>query len=259
MTEQSVVLKTSNLCKSFFIDGKEINVLDNFNVEINKGEFVSLVGPSGCGKSTFLKLVMSIENITSGEIEIDGNKINGVSEKISMIFQEPRLLPWLNVEKNIGYVLPDHLSKKEKREIVDYHLKLVGLEKFKKAVPAQLSGGMQQRVSIARALALSPEILLLDEPFGALDAFTRSTMQEELLNIWQEKKTTMILVTHDIDEAIYLSNRILVMSANPGRCKRSIPVNISYPRAKNENPFLELRKTVLSEFMAKPKELEYYI
>lgn len=256
----NVILQVDHLHKSFQIGGKTVEVLSDINLEIEKGEFISVVGPSGCGKSTLLKLLLSLESITSGSIKVDGKEINGVSDKINMMYQEARLFPWLSAEKNIEFVLPSSMPKEEKRKLVDEHIKLVGLDKFRKAVPNQLSGGMQQRVSIARALVTRPEILLLDEPFGALDAFTRVSMQEELHRIWEEENRTMLLVTHDIDEAISLSNRIIVLDANPGRIKKIIKVGLRFPRERSSNEFLEIRKEILMALFNRGEEvIEYYL
>ena len=257
----NVILNLHHLKKNFDLKGKAIKVLDDINLDIKKGEFISLVGPSGCGKSTILKLISNLETPTSGEILLDGQLVNKPSEKCGVIFQESRLFPWLTVEKNIDFVIPKEVSKKNRKEIVQSHIELVGLKGFEKAIPNQLSGGMQQRVSIARGLAINPEILLLDEPFGALDAFTRINMQSETLRIWEEEKTTMILVTHDIDEAIYLSERIVVLSEKPGIIKEIIPVNLPRPRDRSNYDFMEVRRKVMLALFDKDKDidLEYYI
>lgn len=250
-----------NWMRCLRIKGEELVVLDGLNLDVKDGEFISLIGSSGCGKSTLVNLISSLENITSGEILIDGSKVNGLSEKVSMIFQESRLFPWMSVEKNIEFTLPKNISKKERKEISRKYIELVNLKGFEKAVPAQLSGGMQQRVSIARGLATNPKILLLDEPFGALDAFTRISMQEEPLRIRKENKTTMILVTHDIDEAIYLSDRIVVLSSKPGYVKKIINVDMPRPRDRSALDFISLRRTVLLALFDKRSDLdlEYYI
>lgn len=169
-------------------------------------------------------------------------------------------MPWLSVEKNIDFVIPKSVSKKERKELIDRNIELVGLSNFRNALPSQLSGGMQQRVSIARGLVTNPELLLLDEPFGALDAFTRMNMQQELLNIWREEGNTMILVTHDIDEAIFLSTKIVIMSERPGKIKKIISVDLPGQRDRSSEDFLLIRKSVLEEFFGKnEKMLEYYI
>ena len=180
---------------------------------------------------------------------LDGEPVNGPSPKCSMIFQEARLFPWLTVRQNIEFVIPDSVPKDKKREMVEYYTNLVGLSEFMNAVPNQLSGGMQQRVSIARALATRPQLLLLDEPFGALDAFTRMNMQNEVLRIREQDKTTMIIVTHEIDEAIYLSNRVVIMGKNPGVVKRIVPVDLPFPRDRTSAEFLEIRGEIMKEFL----------
>lgn len=239
------ILEIKHLKKDFIIKGNTVEVLKDINLSIERGEFISLIGSSGCGKSTILKLVTSLEDITSGEILIDGEAVKGPSEKVSMIFQESRLFPWLTAEENIEFTIPKTIPKEKRKEIVKQHIELVGLSGFEKALPSQLSGGMQQRVSIARGLATNPEILLLDEPFGALDAFTRINMQEETLKIWKEEKTTMIMVTHDIDEAIYLSDRIVVLSAKPGVIKDIVKIKLPRPRDRSSIDFMAIRRQVM--------------
>jgi sulfonate transport system ATP-binding protein len=255
------ILSIKHLKKNFEIKGQTVETLKDVNIDIQRGEFISIVGSSGCGKSTILKLITSLEDPTEGEITIDGEKVKGPSEKVSMIFQESRLFPWLTVEQNIDFTISRDIPKSQRQEIVRKHIELVGLKGFEKAVPSQLSGGMQQRVSIARGLATNPEILLLDEPFGALDAFTRVNMQQETLNIWEKEKTTMILVTHDIDEAIYLSDRIVVMSTKPSVIKEVIPVKLSRPRDRSSYDFMEIRRKVMLSLFDKDsdKQIEYII
>lgn len=257
------VLEISHLDKKFQIKGEPVNVLEDIHLTVKKGEVISIIGASGCGKSTLLKLITDLEEPSGGEIDIAGEKVTGPSEKCSMIFQEARLFPWLTVAENIGFPLDDKkYTREERKKLVDEHIHLVGLDEFRNAVPSQLSGGMQQRVSIARALVTRPEILLLDEPFGALDAFTRINMQEELLRIWEQEKTTMLLVTHDIDEAIYLSDRIIVLSAKPAHVKADIPVELGRPRDRSSEDFLYLRRKVMLELFEQTNsvhEVEYYI
>lgn len=261
MTENHIILRLEHVSKSFEIDNQQMEVLSDINLDIKEGEFICIVGASGCGKSTMLKLISSIETLSDGKIEIDGEEIREPSEKISMIFQEARLYPWLTAAQNIEFTLQDGLTKEEKKRLVAEHIELVGLKGFENALPSQLSGGMQQRVAIARALATHPEVLLLDEPFGALDAFTRVNMQKEMLRIWNAEKTTMIAVTHDIDEAIFLADRIVVMDSHPGRVKSVIPVRLHHPRNRSHEDFLLLRSRVLKELHNIPddKEIEYMI
>ncbi len=249
MTENKNILEIRDLHKEFYIKGQKFEVLSGVNLEVKRGEMIAIVGASGCGKSTMLKLITTLESISSGEILLDGEAVKGPSPKCSMIFQEARLFPWLTVRQNIEFVIPASVPKEKKAEMVDYYIKLVGLSDFVNAVPNQLSGGMQQRVSIARALATRPELLLLDEPFGALDAFTRMTMQQEVLRIWEQDKTTMIIVTHDIDEAIYLSNRVVIMGKNPGVVKKIVPVELPFPRDRTDSEFLKIRGEIMKEFL----------
>ena len=243
------ILEIHQLYKNFYIRGQKFEVLAGVDLTVKKGEMVAIVGASGCGKSTLLKLITTLESISSGEILLDGEPVNGPSPKCSMIFQEARLFPWLSVRQNIEFVISDAVPKAEKKEMVEYYINLVGLSEFTDAVPNQLSGGMQQRVSIARALATRPQLLLLDEPFGALDAFTRMSMQQEVLRIWEQDKTTMMIVTHDIDEAIYLSSRVVIMGKNPGVVKKIVPVTLPFPRDRTDPAFLEIRGEIMKEFL----------
>jgi len=245
-------LEISHLNKIFEVDGGQVQALDDINLTINKGEFVSIVGASGCGKSTLLRIIGGLETKTDGSIASDGKPIEGTSEERGMAFQESRLFPWLTVEKNVLFGLPYRekkiLSKKEQLELAYKYLELVGLADFGKAYPNQLSGGMQQRVSIARALIENPEILLLDEPFGALDALTRINMQEEIQRIWEHEKKTMILVTHDIEEAVYLGDRIIVLSSRPGRIVKIVNVEMPRPRFRSSAEFVDIKKSIMKEF-----------
>jgi len=262
MQNNNTILSINNVKKNFRIKNNTVEVLGGINIEVKSGEFISIVGESGCGKSTLLKMITALEDVTEGEIAIDGETVKAPTEKCSVIFQEPRLFPWLSVEKNIAFTMPKTMPAEEKRRIVSEHIELVKLNGFEKALPSQLSGGMQQRVSIARALATRPELLLLDEPFGALDAFTRINMQEETLRIWRQEKTTMVLVTHDIDEAIYLSDRIIVLSAKPGVVKADIKVNLDHPRRRSDYEFLQIRRNVMLELFRNgnnTQDVEYYI
>ena len=191
-------LQIKNVYKNFIIDKEKHEILKNINIDVKKGEFISIVGASGCGKSTLLRIIAGLETVSSGDVFLDDTPIRGTSPKCKMAFQESRLLPWWNVEKNIAFGLDKKTDEAEKKELVSHYINLVGLNGFEKALPKQLSGGMQQRVSIARALISNPQLLLLDEPFGALDALTRINMQKEVLKIWESEKKTMILVTHGV-------------------------------------------------------------
>lgn len=254
-------LTISHVEKIFQLQNEYLQVLDNINLEIAAGEFVSIVGASGCGKSTLIRMIAGLETPTSGTITLDDRVIAKPSLDVGMVFQESRLFPWLSVEKNIEFGISDPaLTKQERREKVAALIQLVGLTGFAKAIPRQLSGGMQQRASIARGLINSPKVLLLDEPFGALDAFTRMTMQTELLNIWRKEGNTMLLVTHDIDEAIFLSTKIVVLSERPGHIKEVVPVPLTGIRDRSSTEFLQLRKRILQLFFSKNTDmLEYYL
>lgn len=252
-------LAIRGLSKTFAQAGGNVLALSNIDLSIEEGQFISIVGGSGCGKSTLLRIIAGLESDYAGSVTLDGQAILKPGLDRGMVFQEHRLLPWLTVEENIAFGL-NGMSPAEVRRRIDEHLELVGLAGFAKAYPSQLSGGMSQRVAIARALVNQPAILLLDEPFGALDALTKIQMQNEVLRIWQAEKTTMILVTHDIDEAIFLGDTIVVMSPRPGTIKKTIPVHLSRPRDRSSVPFMELRKEVLAEFFAEaPGEIDYEI
>ena len=219
--------------------------LDRVTLAIKPRELVSLVGPSGCGKSTLLRLIAGLDRPTSGELLVHGDPITAPSAERGLVFQDPNLFPWLTVRRNIESGLVALGILRDRRHDVDEFMRLVGLEAFAHAFPHQLSGGMAQRVALARALVNDPRVLLLDEPLGALDAFTRMRMQDEVLRLWQARGTTMLLVTHDIDEAIYMSDRIVVMTPRPGRIDRVIDVPLPRPRQRNEPHFLEMRGRIL--------------
>lgn len=258
MAENEVHIR--NVEKVYSLDNEDLEILNDISLDIQPGEFVSIVGSSGCGKSTLLKLLIGLEQTTSGEITVGKRKVEKPSVDVGMVFQEARLYPWLTIEKNLQFGIPRNVPKSEYGKIIQEHIELVGLAGFEKAYPAQLSGGMKQRASIARALIGNPKVLLLDEPFGALDAFTRINMQNEVLKIWEKDKRTMLLVTHDIDEAIFLSDRIVILSERPGRIKEIIPVKLSRPRDRSNNLFLEIRKRILTSFLGNSElNIEYYI
>jgi sulfonate transport system ATP-binding protein len=248
------ILEISQLSKRFVTEKKEVVALHNLDLSVAEGEFVTVIGPSGCGKSTLLRIVAGLDKQSSGTVLLANEHINGPGIDKGFVFQEPRLFPWLTVEKNIAADLS--LKEPDIRKRVDDLIKLVRLSGFEKAYPKELSGGMAQRVSIARALLRKPKVLLLDEPFGALDAFTREHMQEVLLDVWRTNGTTMILVTHDIDEAVVLGNRIVILKPRPGEIKAQIKVDIPFPRKKSSQSFQELRYKVLNEF-EKIDEIEW--
>lgn len=257
---ESQVLEIKNVNKQYPIDGKTVDILTDINFSVKDGEFISIVGASGCGKSTLLRLICGLEPVTNGNIYINQQSVKEPMEQCGMIFQEARLCPWMTVEQNIKYGIKKKLDKTKCKELIQEHINLIQLQGFEKAKPAQLSGGMQQRVSIARSLVGNPNLLLLDEPFGALDTFTRINMQNELLRIWEYEKKTMVLVTHDIDEAIFLSDRIIIMSQRPGKVTDIIPVNLPRPRDRSTEEFLHIRKKILTSFLGKTEiNIEYYI
>src|SRR5205809_1522673 len=220
-------------------------VLDGISFSLGAGELVSLIGPSGCGKSTLLRLIAGLDSADSGELLIGSEPITRPGAERGLVFQDPNLFPWLTVRRNIQAGLVARGVLREKHEEVDEFMRLVGLESFANASPRHLSGGMAQRVALARALINHPKVLLLDEPLGALDAFTRMRMQDEVLRLWEARGTTMLLVTHDIDEAIYMSERIVVMTPRPGRVERIIEVALDRPRQRNSPAFLHLRGDIL--------------
>ena len=208
-----------------------VSALDGFDIDVEEGEFLSIVGPSGCGKSTFLNILLGLLKPDSGEVLMHGKKITGPGSDRAMVFQEFGLLPWRTVQNNIELGLElKRTSAAKRRAVAERLVSLVGLGGFENHYPHELSGGMKQRVGLARALATDPDVLLMDEPFAALDAQTRDLMQVELLRIWREARKTVLFVTHQIDEAIYLSDRVMVMSKRPGRAKKSFTVELTRPR-----------------------------
>ncbi|MDF2926708.1 MAG: sulfonate transporter ATP-binding protein [Paenibacillaceae bacterium] len=247
------ILQIAGLNKTFITPQGQVKALHHIQLEVGQGEFITIIGPSGCGKSTLLKIIAGLDDDYEGQVLLNGTPVKGPSIERGVIFQEPRLFPWLSVEKNIAGNLS--LKKPEIRSRVEELIELVRLKGFAKSYPRELSGGMAQRVAIARALLRNPKVLLLDEPFGALDAFTRSHMQEVLLDIWQSNKTTMLFVTHDLDEAVFLAERVVVMNARPGQIQSIQHIELAHPRRKASNAFQQLRHKVLSEF-EKVEELE---
>lgn len=230
-------------------NNKNLIVLDDINLDIQPGEFVSIVGSSGCGKSTLLRLLTGLEQQYQGNILVDGHQISGTSLNRGIIFQDHRLFPWLSVKENVRIALhKSNFSRAEEDKLIDQHLELVNLTNFKNAYPFQLSGGMNQRVAIARSLVNRPQILLLDEPFGALDALTRQNLQDELQHIWQTEKITMIIVTHDVEEAVFLGDRIVVMQPHPGRIKRVVEVPVPHPRKREDVRLHNIKNDILQDF-----------
>ncbi len=239
------MMRVSKLCKRYVTNESEVLALKDIALDIQDGEFVSLLGPSGCGKSTLLKIMAGLLNASQGSIQIDGNTVAAPGPERAVVFQDYALFPWLTVEANVEFGLEARgVPLAARRQASTELLKVVGLQDFAKKYPHHLSGGMKQRVSIARALAVEPEILLMDEPFGALDAQTRSTMQEELLRIWKLYRKTIVFVTHSIEEAIYLSDRIVVMTARPGRIKAIVDVDEERPRDMTSPAMTDMRRRV---------------
>ena len=221
-------------------------VLEGVSFSLAPGELVSLVGPSGCGKSTLLRLIAGLDSTDEGELLVGSEPISAPNAERGLVFQDPNLFPWLTVRRNIQAGLVARGMLQERKEEVDQFMRLVGLEAFADVYPHHLSGGMAQRAALARALINHPKVLLLDEPLGALDAFTRMRMQDEVLRLWQARRTTMLLVTHDIDEAIYMSDRIMIMTPRPGRIERTIDVALQRPRQRDSADFLRLRSDILN-------------
>jgi ABC-type nitrate/sulfonate/bicarbonate transport system ATPase subunit len=241
-------LSVKNVSKNFAARDRTAThtpALDAVSFSVAAGELISIVGPSGCGKSTMLRLIAGLDFPSSGELRVGTEAITGPSAERGLVFQDPNLFPWLTVRRNVQAGLTALGLLHEKRREVSEFIHLVGLEGFADVYPHHLSGGMAQRVALARALITHPKVLLLDEPLGALDAFTRMRMQDEVLRLWQVRLTTMILVSHDIDEAIYMSDRILIMTPRPGRIDRTIQVNLARPRDRSSPEFLRLRSEIL--------------
>lgn len=240
-----------NISKTFVTNGKknDLEVLEDINLEINENEFVCIVGPSGCGKSTLLRLMAGLEKATKGRVLYRDKPLSEPIKEIGMIFQNYSLMPWLNVENNIALGLKfKGVPKIEQQEIVDEYLEIIGLNDFRKSYPHELSGGMQQRVAIARTLVNDPDVVLMDEPFGALDAYTRIQLQKELLRIWENHKKTIVFVTHSVDEAIYLADRIILMSKQRGAIYKDISVDITRERERSDIKFAKLNQELLEEF-----------
>ena len=240
-----VIVKIDHVEKIYQGRSGEVVALNGVDMEIRENEFVCVVGPSGCGKSTLLNIIAGLERPTSGRVCVKGKEVVNPGSERGVIFQQYALFPWLTVKKNVKFGLKLRgVKEPELSEIADKYIRLVGLEEFGDSYPKELSGGMKQRVAIARAYAGNPEIILMDEPFGALDAQTRTQLQTELLETWEKEKKTCFFITHDVEEAIILAQRVVIMSARPGRVKEIVPVNIPYPRTqetKMTKEFLDLK------------------
>lgn len=250
MSESSIV-QFNHVSKSFQVGGGELEVIRQFDLSIERGEFVAILGESGCGKSTLLRLLAGLDRDYRGEILIGGQPVDGIGADRGIVFQEPRLFPWLSVERNVELGLVNEpLSGSQRAQRVTDYIRLVRLEGFEQALPHQLSGGMSQRVAIARGLVGSPRILMLDEPFGALDAQTRQQMQNELLAIREREQITTLLVTHDVEEAVFLADRIVVMASRPGRVKSIATVQLPRMRDRASFEFHRLRQQLIAELGA---------
>ncbi len=246
-------LDIRNLTKTFNVNGSSVTALQDISLSVRQGEFISIIGSSGCGKSTLLRIIAGLETSYNGIAEFEGKPISGPGLERGVVFQEHRLFPWLTVRENVAFGLGAKTSEAGWQS-VDEHIELVGLNGFEHAYPHQLSGGMAQRASIARALANRPQALLLDEPFGALDALTKIQMQQEVLRIWETEKATMIMVTHDIDEAVFLGDRVVIMSNRPGTIKKIIPVDLPRPRDRGSYEFSQVRKAIFAEFFRQEEQ-----
>ena len=245
-------IRIENVSKSFLnADGTVLNALNEVNFSVQPGSFISLIGPSGCGKTTLLRAIagLNLADVTKPGYER------------GFAFQQANLYPWLSIEKNIAFGLKARGIYKQKKEDVKEYIEMVGLKGFENSYPHQLSGGMNQRASLARALVGHPKVLLLDEPLGALDAFTRMNMQDEILRIWQEQKMTMIMVTHDVDEAVYLSDQVVIMTPRPAKIEKVIDIELGRPRSRGSNDFLKYRTQILEilNYAGENKEPEYYL
>jgi len=245
---RDTIIQIRDLNKVFEHEKTTVEALADLNLDVYKGEFFCVIGPTGCGKTTLLRIIAGLEPPTKGEILLNGQKVGKPGADRGLVFQEFALFPWRTSRKNIEFGLEiKRLPLEERQEIVERYIKLVGLQGFENALPRQLSSGMKQRVAIARALATDPEVLLMDEPFGSLDAQTRNIMQRELLAIWEETKKTVVFVTHSVDEAVYLADRIVVLTARPGTVKKLMEVKLPRPRDRTGEEFYAVRRPLLQE------------
>ncbi|MED1437033.1 ABC transporter ATP-binding protein [Aeribacillus composti] len=250
LRQEEIEINIQNLSKVYKTNNGSFQALENVSLYVKNEEFVSILGPSGCGKSTILRILAGLEEPTSGSVQVSGEEVKGPSAKRGMVFQSYTLFPWLTVRENIEFGLKlKGMKQKERKEISDRYLELVGLERFADSYGKELSGGMKQRVAIARSLANNPEVLLMDEPFGALDAQTKQSMQQLLLDIWKKEKTTIVFITHDIDEALFLSQRIYVMEARPGRILEEIDADLQLfqdGELVDVEKFMNVKKHIIS-------------
>jgi ABC-type nitrate/sulfonate/bicarbonate transport system ATPase subunit len=239
-------LQVEDVGMIFDRDGKQTSVLEDISLEVGEGEFLCLLGPSGCGKTTLLNIMAGFLSPTRGDVRVGGETVHGPDPRRIFVFQERGVFPWLTVEGNIGFGIAG-LPRKDREQRISHYIQMVGLTGFEKSYPSDLSGGMKQRLEVARALAVNPDMLLLDEPFGALDSITRLTMRRELLRIWEAERKTIIFVTHDIDEAVQLADRVVVMSARPATIQQIVTIDIPHPRDISSPRYLELRDGIFQQ------------
>ena len=244
MEERPIKVQVNNLCKSF----GDLKVLENCSFNVKEGEFLCVVGPTGCGKTTFLNLLSNLIEPTSGEVLIDGEKASPKKHNLSFIFQEPSAFPWLTVEKNIEYGLK--AKNKDKafiKEQTDRVIEIMGLQKYRKSFPGELSTSTEQKIVIGRAFAMQPDLLLMDEPYGQMDINTRFYLEDEVIRIWKELKRTVIFITHNIEEAVYLAERVLILTNKPAKIKDEIVVDLPHPRDVNDPEFIKIRNRITDE------------
>ncbi|HEK1684179.1 TPA: ABC transporter ATP-binding protein [Pseudomonas putida] len=247
---QAGALQIRRLSKAYRLKGQTLPVLQDIDLDIRPGEFISILGASGCGKSTLLRLIVGLDTDHQGTIVLDGQPVRGPGLERGIVFQDHRLFPWMTLQQNIALALKNHaLPADEKQRLVAEHIELVGLRGFEHAYPHQLSGGMAQRAAIARALVNKPKVLLLDEPLGALDALTRVRLQQELQRIRERERCTVVMVTHDIEEALYLGDRVIVMDAHPGRIREDLPIDLAHPRERTSEVLQHLKHRLLEHLL----------
>lgn len=240
------MLEVDHLYKAFATTDSGVNlVLSDINFQIEEGEIICIVGPSGCGKSTLLRLISGLTPTSSGQIKLNDQKIEGTSPNRGMVFQSPTLFPWLTVEDNIKF--SSKLKKLDNQKEVNRLIDLVGLSGYENYYPSQLSGGMAQRVALARTMINRPDVFLLDEPLGALDAFTRASLQDELVQLWQSIHNLMIMVTHDVEEAVYMASKVIIMKSHPGRVQKILPIDLAYPRSRTSPSFTNYRRQIMDD------------
>ena len=260
--KNDIILEIEHVGRTYYdTDGNTVEALKDVSLSVRRGEFISLIGSSGCGKTTLLRLIAGLDEPESGHLRLNGTEIKGTDPHRGYVFQQGSLFPWLTIHQNIASGLKArHVYREQKDEVAKY-IDLIGLNGFEKVFPHQISGGMAQRVAIARALINKPDALLLDEPMGALDSFTRADIQDKLLELWRLYQTTMILVTHDVDEAIYLSDRIVIMTPRPGKISEILEVKLPHPRDRGGEEFLAIRKKILEKLHLAnaTQEIEYAI